>query len=503
MNSIGNQKQVTKSRPFYSVYALCVVAFLAWASFSHASTAQDNGIDSLRKTSQAFAAVAKKTSPGVVFIQVEKVVQGQPAGEFSSPFGEQQSPFGDDFFKRFFGPSYPQEYPRSSPQGPSQQQRVPGQGSGFIISEEGYILTNNHVVGGADKIMVKLQDGREFTAETIGTDPHSDIAVIKIDADKLPALAFGDSDALEVGEWVLAIGNPFGLSHTLTAGIVSAKGRSSVGLADYENFIQTDAAINPGNSGGPLVDLDGKAVGMNTAIFSGSGGYMRIGFAIPINMASSIAEQLIESGSVTRGYLGIVIQELTPELAKSFGLPDHNGILVAEVSPGSPAQKAGIEQGDVIVEFDGSPVTDVGVFRNRVSLKAPDSGQKMTILRDGKRRLLKVTIGRLPDQNEVAVETSNHTLGELGITVQTLTPELARKFDYPGENGVVITQVTSNSIAEEAGLQPGTLIQEVNRNKVRNVDDFKQALEQSKETGSVLLLARVGEYSRYLVLSFS
>lgn len=499
MNTVNYPKQLMRSRVIFSVYAICVVVFLVWTVVFPVSHAQvdgidKNGVDNLRKTSRAFAAVAKKASPAVVFIKVEKTVSGQPGEGFSSPFGGQQNPFGEDFFNRFFD---------RPPEAPNAQQRVMGQGSGFILSEDGYILTNNHVVGGADKIQVKLEDGREFIAKIIGTDAHSDIAIIKIDAQNLPVLEFGDSDALEVGEWVLAIGNPFGLSHTLTAGIVSAKGRSSVGLADYENFIQTDAAINPGNSGGPLVDLDGKAIGMNTAIFSGSGGYMGIGFAIPINMASSIVDQLIESGSVTRGYLGIIIQELTPELAKSFGLPDHNGILVAEVTPGSPAQNAGLEQGDVIVEFDGSPVADVGVFRNRVSLKAPDSSQKITILRDGERRMLKVTIGRLPDQNEVAVETSDQTLGELGITVQTLTPDLARQFDYQGETGVVVTRVTSDSVAEEAGLQPGTLIQEVNRNRVQNVDEFKQALEQSKATGSVLLLARVGEYSRYLVLSFN
>jgi serine protease Do len=226
-------------------------------------------------------------------------------------------PFGDDFFKRFFG------YPYQGPQSPQQKYLIQGQGSGFIISTAGYILTNNHVVGDADNVIVKLIDGREFKAKTIGTDPHTDVAVIKIDANRLPVLALGDSDALEVGEWVLAIGNPFGLSHTLTAGIVSAKGRSSIGITDYEDFIQTDAAINPSNSGGPLISLEGRAVGINTAIFSQTGGYMGIGFAIPINMAKSIRDQLIKHGSVPRGYLGIMIQEITPELAKTIRAGNH------------------------------------------------------------------------------------------------------------------------------------------------------------------------------------
>jgi len=235
-------------------------------------------------------------------------------------------------------------------------------------------MTNNHVVGDADKVTVRLKDGREFTAKTIGTDPRSDVAVIKIDAANLPVLALGDSDSLEVGEWVIAIGSPFGLSHTLTVGVVSAKGRSRVGIADYENFIQTDAAINPGNSGGPLVDLYGRAVGMNTAIFSRNGGYMGIGFAIPINMASTIKDQLIKTGRVTRGHLGIVIQDLTPELAESFGLDDHNGVLVAEVTQGSPAEKAGMKQGDVVVEFNNKPVENIGSFSQQCG--AQDSGKQ-------------------------------------------------------------------------------------------------------------------------------
>jgi len=423
--------------------------------------AQESGIDSLRQTSKAFASVAKKVSPAVVFIQVEMAVQNQPAMQFSSPFGNGGSP-GEEFFRRFFGPSFPgqQGQPHQAPP----QQHAMGQGSGFIVSTDGYILTNNHVVGDASKITVKLQDGREFTAKTIGTDPHSDVALIKIDAKGLPVLALGDSDALEVGEWVVAIGNPFGLSHTLTVGVVSAKGRSSVGLADYENFIQTDAAINPGNSGGPLVDLDGRAIGMNTAIFSRSGGYMGIGFAIPINMIKSIKKQLIETGSVTRGYLGIVIQDLTPDLAKSFGLDLHKGVLVADVSKNSPAEHAGLKQGDVIIEFNGKAVERVGSFRNRVALNAPGSSKSITVLHKGERRTLTVTIGRLPEGEQQASSSgAPQTLDKLGFTVQTLTPDLARQFDLKDQKGVIITRVRAGSAAAMAGIRPGTVIQEVNR----------------------------------------
>jgi serine protease Do len=456
--------------------------------------AKDGGIESLRQTSKAFADVAKKVSPAVVFIQVEKTVE-QGNAQFFSPFGP-GTPFGDDFFRHFFGMPGPQE-PQKFHQSP--RHRIVGQGSGFIISSDGYILTNNHVVGDADKVTVKLLDGREFTAKTVGTDPHSDVAVIKIDATDLPALQLGDSDAIDVGEWVVAIGNPFGLSHTLTVGVVSAKGRSSIGIADYENFIQTDAAINPGNSGGPLVDLDGKVVGMNTAIFSQSGGYMGIGFAIPINMAKSIKDQLIQTGSVVRGYLGIVIQALTPDLAKSFGIKDQKGILVAQVSEGSPAQEAGLKQGDVIIAFNGKPVDQIGPFRNEVALKKPGSKQDITILRNGDRKVLTVTIGILPDKGPAAAG-SPHNLEKLGMTVQNLTPQLARQFGLEGQKGVVVTDVSPNSAAALANIRPGGIILEVDRKPVKNMEEFKKAIAAIPENSPVVLLIKEGEYARYVVL---
>jgi len=361
--------------------------------------AQEGGIESLRQTGKAFASVARAVSPSVVFIQVEGKASSPAITGFSSPFGD-ESPFNDDLFERFFGEQF-RGIPRQ--EAPRGKRRTIGQGSGFVfeskdglLSDKSYILTNNHVVENADKIRVKLKDGREFTAEVAGADPQSDVAVLEIDTGVLPALPLGDSSKLEVGEWVVAIGNPFGLSHTLTVGVVSAKGRTSLGINDYEDFIQTDAAINPGNSGGPLVNLDGEVVGINTAIFSRSGGYMGVGFAIPIDLAKGIANQLMDTGEVTRGYLGIVIQALTPELAESFDLENKAGILVAQVTEDSPAAQAGLQQGDVIVAYQGKPVMDVGSFRNRVSLTLPGSREQLTIIRGGKRHGITVPLENSP-----------------------------------------------------------------------------------------------------------
>jgi serine protease Do len=489
-NSKKNQEQLTQRWRQISFFVFCFIIILIYGQYSPAAHAQNNAIESFKKIGNSFTAVAKKVSPSVVFIKVEKIVDGKPVVKSSSPF-EGRNPLGDEFLKHFFGYPYNHE--------PQHQQRMVGQGSGFILSKDGYILTNNHVVGDADKVIVKLQDGREYTARTIGTDPHSDIAMIKINAKELPAVDLGDSDTLEEGEWVLAIGNPFGLSHTLTAGIVSAKGRSGLGLADYENFIQTDAAINPGNSGGPLVNLDGEVIGINTAIFTRNGGYMGIGFAIPINMVKAIKDQLIKTGSVARGYLGIIIQDLTPELKESFGLDDLKGVLIAEVTKDSPAEKSGLKHGDVIVEFDDKPVKNVSSFRNRVSLKAAGSKEKIIILRDKQSLVLNVTIGKLPG-NDLVADAASHTLAELGITVKNLTPDLADQLGYQGEKGVVITQVNPGTIAALAGLRPGTLIQEVNRKQVQNINEFKQALTQNGEEKLILLHVRDGEYSHYLTL---
>lgn len=469
--------------------------------------ALDAGVENLRQTGKAFAAVAREVSPAVVFIQVEGKVTGPGTVPFSSPFGEEW-PFGDDFFRRFFGDEFPGFPQPPGPEQPRGERRIMGQGSGFVfktdkglLSDKTYILTNNHVVANADKIRVQFKDGKEFDAKITGRDPQSDVAVIEIKAGGLSVLPFADSAQLEVGEWVVAIGNPFGLSHTLTVGVVSAKGRTSVGINDYEDFIQTDAAINPGNSGGPLVNLNGEVVGINTAIFSRSGGYMGIGFAIPSNLAKNIAEQLIEHGEVTRGYLGIVIQNLTAELAESFDVKPGKGILVAEVSEDSPAEKAGMRQGDVIVKFRGEPVSDVGDFRNRVALTAPGSRVELSVLRDGKEKTLQVTIGKLTKDKLVA-EGPAQSAGEIGLTVQTLTPQLAEQFDAKLGEGVVVTAVEPGSIAARAGIEVGSIILQVNRKPVKSAAEFQRAVKASASDKRVLMLIRKGDMQRYVVLSW-
>jgi serine protease Do len=476
-------------------FAAAALIFATFAATTSPVRADDSGIESLRSTGKAFASVAKKVSGGVVFIQVEKKMSAhQPAQFFFGGPGQQDNPWGgNDFLHRFFG------IPFGQGEGPSDQMVV-GQGSGFIVSDKGdtgYILTNNHVVGDADEVKVTLEDGRVLDADIVGTDPHSDVAVIKVKADSLRVLPLGDSDKLEVGEWVVAVGSPFGLSHTITSGIVSAKGRSSMGITDYEDFIQTDAAINPGNSGGPLLNLDGEVVGMNTAIVTRSGGNMGIGLAIPIDMAKTIMNQLIDNGKVTRGYLGIVIQDLTPDLAQSFKLGNVKGILVAQVTSDSPAEKAGVESGDVITRLDGQPVEKISEFRNKVSLTAPGTQVDLTVLRHGKEKAIDVKIGELTDDVQVA-ENGSFKSSDLGLEVQTLTPELSQQFNIQDDHGVVVTRVESGSTAEWAGIHPGALILEVNREPVRDAESFRQAVAHSE--GTVLLLVKEGQMSRYVAL---
>ena len=445
-------------------------------------------IDILRKMGKAFASIAEKASPAVVGLKSEKSV----TGDYQSPFNEPFDPFGDDFFEHFFRRQMPRQ---SQP-----RQRQLAQGSGFIISSDGYILTNNHLAGKSEKITVTLNDGREFEAKVIGADPDSDVAVIKIDANNLPFLETADSDKLEVGEWVLAIGNPFGLTHTVTAGIVSAKGRSGVGISTYEDFIQTDAAINPGNSGGPMLNLDGKVVGINSAIISRSGGNMGIGFAIPINLAKNVYEQLVESGTVTRGYLGVNIQDLTPELAKSFGLNDTKGVLIPNVTADSAAEKGGMKQGDIIIELDGVPVEKTKDLLNRVAMLKPGTKVKVVVLREGERKTLTVEVGTRP-KSEQAAATRSDILEQLGISVQNLTPDMAERFGYKDETGVIVTDVEQGSLADFGGITPGTLIVEVNRKAVKNTDDLEKALEASVKEGRILFLLKYGQSTRYLTLT--
>jgi serine protease Do len=428
-----------------------------------------------------FATLAKRVGPSVVNVSTTQVRKA--AADVPSPLD------GDDpmsqFWQRFFG--------GRMPRGP---QRQMGLGSGFIIDHNGTILTNYHVVDGAQKISVTLSDGKSYEAKVIGKDQKTDIAVIKIDAgEDLPVVTLGDSDRLEVGEWVMAIGNPFGLDHTVTSGIVSAKGRQ-IGSGPYDNFIQTDASINPGNSGGPLINLRGEVVGITTAIYSQSGGNIGIGFAIPTNSVKELLPQLKDKGRVVRGYLGTTVQKITPEIADSLGLKQQQGALVADVMRGSPAERAGIKTGDIITAFNSKEVKDSAELPTLVARVAPGTSASIKVLRDGKERTLPITVGEMKD-TEVAATGEE---GGLGLAVQPVTPELAQSLGLDRAEGLVITEVKPGSAADDAGLREGDMITQINRRPVKNLADYNREMAQSKKGQSVLLLVRRGDSSVFLAL---
>ncbi|MCS7082475.1 MAG: DegQ family serine endoprotease [Bacteroidetes bacterium] len=471
--------------------------------------AADNGtvsiperrIQTLTDLSQAFADVAESVVPSVVTITAERVVR---APRFLNPF--EGTPFENWF--RF-----------DVPEG---EQRARGLGSGVIMRSDGVVLTNNHVVEGAERLRVRLYDGRVFDAEVVGRDAATDIAVLRIRATGLPTLPLGDSDRLRVGEWVLAIGSPLSenLEHTVTAGIISAKGRTGIiqdGRA-FENFLQTDAAINPGNSGGPLVNTRGELVGINTAIATRTGGFQGIGFAIPINMARWVMEQLLEKGKVERGYLGVTIQRITPELARALRLERPQGALVSQVAPGSPAERAGIKPRDVILAVNGQPVENESDLRNRIAFSRPGSRVTLSILRDGRRQEVHVTLGTLDPNLLAGAEDSGGgsegpssdpgsrgaLLDKLGFSAQNLTDELAQRYRLGSDReGVVITSVRSGSVAEMAGLRPGMVIVEANGQSVRTTRDLERALSAVRSGDVVLLRLRQGSNYLYVALSVS
>jgi serine protease Do len=425
----------------------------------------------LGKLSDALAEVAEIARPSVVNISTTTTVsmEDHPYGDF----------FNDPFFRHFFGDQF--DHP-----GQKRKFKSSALGSGVIVSENGYILTNNHVVNGADEIKVILYDKREFKGTIVGTDSRTDLAVIKIDAKDLPVIRIGESGKLKTGDIVLAIGNPFGLNQTITMGIVSAVGRSNIGLADFEDFIQTDAAINPGNSGGALVNTNGELVGINTAIFSTSGGYMGIGFAIPSDMAKSVMESIIKHGKVIRGWLGVSIQNLTPDLAKSLGIKETEGALIAGVEKESPADKAGLKRGDLIIQFNGKKVEDSTGLRNMVSGSAPGSKAEIKIVRDQKELTLMATLGEF-QENKTANEIEYNNVLK-GITVQELMPSLRDKMGIPENvNGVIIANISEDSPAQEY-LQVNDVILEVNRKAITNIRDYEQAASKIGEKDSALLL---------------
>jgi serine protease Do len=443
---------------------------------------------SLGNFANGFSAVIKPALPAVVNIRTSKIVK---------PQANQMSPmFNDPMFRQFFGDQFGQG-------GKPHAEREQALGSGVIITPDGTILTNNHVIDGATDIKVQLSDKREFVAKLVGADPKSDVAVLKIEGKDLPTLPLGDSSQLNVGDLIFAIGDPFGVGETATMGIVSATGRSRLGIEDYENFIQTDAAINPGNSGGAMIDIHGNLVGINTAILShgGSGGNEGVGFAIPMSMAKPVMDQILAHGKVIRGYLGVHIQDFSPELAKSFNFNQSGGVLIGDVSANTPAANAGLKKGDVIVKLNGQAESDSNDLRNTISQMAPGTQVKLDIWRDGKVQPFTVTLGELPKDKETAESSDENSSGEIqGIDVQDLTPEISQQLNLPsGTHGVVVTSVDPASAAAAAGINRGDLIQEINHKPVNSASQYKQ-LMSSAGTQPILLLINRGGITNYVVV---
>jgi serine protease Do len=436
---------------------------------------------------ETFADIAQKDSPAVVNISTEKVVKGHDRmREFFGPM-----PFGPgphdpfrDFFEKFFG-DIPKNFKQRS------------LGSGFIIDPKGLMITNNHVIEGADKIKVKLAGGKEHEAVVKGRDPKTDLALLEIKGPgPFPHLTLGDSDAIRVGDWVVAVGNPFGLGHTVTQGIISAKGRV-IGAGPYDNFLQTDAAINPGNSGGPLVNLTGEVVGINTAIVATGQG---IGFAIPSNLAKSIIPQLEEKGKVTRGMLGVQVQVVTPELAKSFGLSEPKGALVAEVNPGTPAEKAGLKRGDIITDFNGIPIKHMNELPRLVANTQPGTKASVTVLREGKEKTFSLMVTELKEERQAMAAGESEEENSVGLVVESLNAELARRFGLKETKGVVVMRVIPGSAAAEAGLRPGDVILEVNGQTLQSVSDYQRHTKRLQPGAYARLLIKRSGHTLYITM---
>jgi serine protease Do len=468
--------------PFIGRALLCVLAGMGLVSFI-GDGAKASGRTAAMPSSipGSFSQLVKEARQSVVNISTVKIIKGGRL--FRMPFGE-DDPF-HDWFERFFKDQIPKEHRQRS------------LGSGFIIDKDGFILTNNHVVEKTDEIKVKLANEKEYDAKIIGRDPKTDLALIRIETDKpLNPLPLGDSEKLEVGEWVVAIGNPFGLGHTVTAGIVSAKYRQ-LGAGAYDNFIQTDASINPGNSGGPLLNTQGEVVGINSAIYSRSGGNIGIGFAIPVNMAKDLLPQL-KKGKVVRGWLGVTIQKITPELREKLNLRDDKGALVADVTSSGPADKGGIERGDVIISFDGEEITEMKELPYVVASTPVGKVVKVEVIRRGKHKSLEVKMGKLKE--EQAEEELAEEVSDLGMTVDEITPELARQFGLSDERGLVVVQVENNSPAGEAGLRHGDIIVEMDQEPMIDLDEYSKKIRQYTKGDTILFLVKRGEATLYLTL---
>ncbi|TAN44875.1 MAG: DegQ family serine endoprotease [Nitrospirae bacterium] len=472
-------KPLNKKAVFLTTILIFCVALFATAPHPcEAAAAEQQSAEILAKLGDAMANIAEKAKPAVVNISTTKTVK-PPANPF----------FDDLFSRRFFGEGA----------GAPQKRKVMNLGSGIIASSDGYILTNNHVIEGAEDIVVRLHDNREVKGRVAGIDSKTDIAVIKINETNLPTMEWGDSEKLRVGEIVFAIGNPFGLSSTITMGIVSALGRSGMGITDYEDFIQTDAAINPGNSGGALVSIKGELIGLNTAILSRSGGYQGIGFAIPANMLKNIMDGILNQGKVSRGWLGVQIQPLTAELSKQFNLKDENGALLVDVVEGGPADKAGLKRGDVITEYDGRKIENPSLFKNMVASTRPGKTVRVRLVRDGSTLTTTVVVGELQGEQEaVAVQQADNSLK--GVGVQDLTEEHLKKMNITKKlKGVVVTEIEPQSPAQGI-LAAGDIILEINRRLVTGSKDYQSVVSGIDKTQNILVLIVRGGVSQYITV---
>jgi len=484
---LGRDKKLAWVSGLALVFAGVVAGLALTAHFGIMSTGNAvsapvvKGNEELIRISSGLANIAEAVTPSVVNISTTKTVK-------------QENPFGNDpFFKKFFGEQFG-----------NKEFKERSLGSGVIVGSDGYIVTNNHVVAGAQEIKVALSDKRIFKGKVVGTDPRTDVAVVKIEASGLPAITWADSDRLKAGEMVMAIGSPFGLSRSVTMGIISAVGRANIGISDYEDFIQTDAAINPGNSGGALVNMKGELVGLNTAIFSETGGYQGIGFAIPSNMVRQVMDSLIKSGKVVRGWLGISVQDLTPELAKQFGIEGGAGALVGEVVKDSPAEKSGLRRGDVVLTFGGKEVSDASHLRNMAASTTAGARIKLGIVREGKKEDVTVTVGEQPKDMAEGPSGEQAEPGSAlsGVAVEDISPELADRLGL-GKNatGVVVDSVQSGSPAEDAGVRSGDVIVSINRKPLKNVKEYGGAVSKLKKGEPVLLL--INRQGTFLWMSVS
>ena len=484
----------------FRILALLFYTVLFWNVPAFAQNYDD--LEQMLRSSKTRAILVQNVQKAVVHIKVEKIMRNLKGQSLNNP----RAPYNDEFFRRFFPELRPpkNQHPKNR-QIPNREFRQEGMGSGSIIDSKGYILTNHHVVGEADRILVVLYDGTEKEAKLVGTDPETDIAVVKIEGNDLSVLPMGNSDEILVGEDVIAVGNPFGLIQTVTSGIVSAKGRSNVGINEYENFIQTDAAINPGNSGGPLVSLRGEIVGVNSAIFTRSGGYQGIGFAVPINMARKIMRDLIDKGTVSRGWLGVGIQDVSQDLAKAFQLKNTNGSLITGVMQGTPAQKGGMLKGDVVIRINDKSIRDSNHLRNEIANAGAFAEIEMELIRAGKTILINLKLDERPrklSQVKVAPQPIPE-IGQvemLGMVIEELTLETAKQLGIEPEIGIVIVAVKTGSPAEKTGLLPGMIVQEVERQEIVSLSIFKELVSEMDPEKGILLLITTVNGSRYIFL---